>query len=442
MIEKLIILFSEALSRHKFRTKAMNRIIRICLLILYTIRGLLEHGTGVRCAALTFYTLISIVPILAVIFAIVKGFGLLETLIESLYGIFPHQPEIIDTIIDFADKALANTHSGIVAAVGVGMLFWAVIRVFNSIESAFNHIWEVKYSRSIVSKYPVYITIVVFLPLLWAGISGVSTLIINNIDLNSQTLYWLSKGVSLLSVWLAFALLYYAIPNTSVKFGKALVAGILAGTVFLCFQWGYVYLQKMMTSYNAIYGSFAALPLFLWWVQYSWTILLFGGEFSFAYQNMDKFTEESEYMRIDYDSRRKIAIAAMTFIVWRFADGKGAVKISEIRKKLDLPTRIVNSVLAMLVDARQIIELQPKDNKDEACYIPVQDSSNFTVHSVMEALDRAGSKRLDELDVNELVAISDSEWEKLKEWTRSSDGNRRIMDLAMENRHLLSHDNE
>lgn len=442
MIEKLIIFFSDALSRHKFRTKMMNRVIRLCLLILYTIRGLLEHGTGVRCAALTFYTLISIVPILAVIFAIVKGFGLLDTLIESLYGLLPHQPELVDYVVDFADKALANTHSGIVAAVGVGMLFWAVIRVFNSIESAFNHIWEVKYSRSIVSKYPVYITIVVFLPLLWAGISGVSTLIIDNIDMDSQTLFWLSKAVSLISVWLAFALLYYAIPNTKVEFGKAFVAALLAGTVFLCFQWGYVYLQKMMTSYNAIYGSFAALPLFLWWVQYSWTILLFGGEFSFAYQNMDKFTEESEYMRIDYDSRRKIAIAAMTFVVWRFADGKGAVKVSEIRRKLDLPTRIVNSVLGMLVEARQLIELPPKENKDEACYIPVQDSSNFTVHSVMEALDKAGSKRLDQLEINDLVTLSDSEWENLKEIIRSSDGNRRIMDLARENEHLLSHDSE
>lgn len=424
------------LSRPEFKSRMTRPGVRILLLVLYTWRGMSGHHTGVRCAALTFYTLISIVPILAVIFAVVKGFGMLEPLIESLYGLLPHQPEFVDYVVDFANRALANTHSGVVAAVGIAMLFVSVAGVFNSIENAFNHIWEVKSSRSI-SKYPVYITIVVVLPLLWAGVSGISTLFVDAFRIDSQTLGWLSKAVSLVAVWLAFALLYYTIPNTSVRFSKALVAALVAGTAFLAFQWGYVYLQKMMTSYNAIYGSFAALPLFLLWVRYSWTILLFGAEFSFAYQNMDRFTEESEYMRIDFDSRCKIAVAAMTFVVWRFADGRGAVRISEIKRTLDLPTRIVNSVVGMLVDARQLVELPPREKTEEACYLPARDSGSFTVFSVMESLTKVGTKRLGELDVNELIACSASEWERLKEFSRTSADNRTLMTLARENERLF-----
>lgn len=419
-----------------------NRAVRFILLLLYTIRGLKAHKTGVRCAALTFYTLISIVPILAIVFAIVKGFGLMGEVLGTIDQVFAHQHEIINYITDFAEKALANTNSGIVAAVGVVVLFWSVIRVFNSVESAFNHIWEVKSSRRIVSKYPVYITIVVFLPLLWAGISSCSSFLLDRIELSPAALGILSRVTSLLSIWMVFTVLYYAIPNTRVKLDKAFVAAVIAGTLFMLFQWGYVYIQRITTSYNAIYGSFAALPLFLLWVRYSWTIILFGGEFSFAYQNMEKFTEESTCMSFDPESRRKIAIAAMTFIVWRFAKGGGAVKISEIRSQLNLPARIVNTVLGMLAESGQVIELPPKENREDTCYIPAQDSSNFTIQSIAEALDRTGSAHLNELELNELVAYAGSEYEKLKQSSRRSECNRRIVDMAMDNEQMLTQDNE
>ena len=431
MIRELIIFFTDTLFRKKFKAEWMNRAARQYRLFFYTARGLQEHGTVIRCAALTFYTLISIVPILAVVFAIVKGFGLLETIIDTLYGLFPQTPELIDYIVDFADKALANTHSGVVAAVGVIMLFWAVIRVFGSIESAFNNIWEVGSSRSIVSKYPVYITLVVALPVLWAGVSGTAAYLREMFCFDSLALDILSRGVSLVVVWAAFALLYFVIPNTTVRFASALPAGIVAGTVFMLFQWGYVYLQQMMTSYNAIYGSFAALPLFLLWVQYSWTILLFGGELSFAYQNIDKFDEERESMRIDYDSRRKIALAAMTVIVGRFIEGSGAVSIGEIRRRLDLPTRIVNSVLGLLVEAGELIVLPPEKKNEEACFVPSRDPASFTVMGVLEAVDGVGAN-LRELDAEGVVKRLDNEWERLKADSRHSVHNRRIADIAAE----------
>ena len=143
--------------------------VRQYKLLFYTARGLDEHDTLVRSAALTFYTLISVVPIVAVIFAVVKGFGLAEGLVQELYGLFPRNPEIVDYLVSFADNALARTRGGVVATVALVMLFWSVIRVFGSIESAFNNIWEVKVERSITRQWTDYIAVVVITPILWVS---------------------------------------------------------------------------------------------------------------------------------------------------------------------------------------------------------------------------------------------------------------------------------
>ncbi len=144
----------------EWRNPVVRWLVQQYRLLFYTARGLLEHGTIVRSAALTFYTLMSLVPILAVVFAVVKGFGLADGLIENLYGLFPRNPDIVDYIVNFAENALARTQGGVVAAVALVMLFWAVIRVFGSIESAFNNIWEVKVERSITRQWTDYIAVV------------------------------------------------------------------------------------------------------------------------------------------------------------------------------------------------------------------------------------------------------------------------------------------
>ena len=306
-------------------------------LLFYTARGLLEHGTIVRSAALTFYTLMSLVPIVAVVFAIVKGFGLAEGLTENLYALFPQNPEIIDYLVGFAENALARTQGGVVAAVALVTLFWAVIRVFGSIESAFNNI-----------------AVVMIVPILWIVANAVGKYAQDLVGFDDSWYFeLLSRLASMIVIWVMFTFLYIIIPNAKVRFGSALMAGIVAGTIFLLFQWGYVYVQRWMTSYNAIYGSFAALPLFLIWMQTSWEILLFGGELSFAYQNIARFGEERESLLISYDQRRKVLLAVMLTVVRNFRDKGGAMPADEIRARLGLPTRIVNDVLFQLVQAGQ-----------------------------------------------------------------------------------------
>ena len=431
-LRQLFTYFTDTIFRQdvsEWRNPVVRWLVQQYRLLFYTARGLVEHGTLVRSAALTFYTLMSLVPILAVVFAVVKGFGLTDGLVENLYGIFPRHPETIDYIVGFAENALARTQGGVVAAVGLVMLFWAVIRVFGSIESAFNNIWEVKVARSIARQWTDYIAVVMIVPVLWILANAVGNYIEQVLGLYDKWYFTtLSRLASMVVIWTMFTLLYLIIPNARVRFQSALMAGIVAGTIFLLFQWGYVYVQRWMTSYNAVYGSFAALPLFLIWMQTSWEILLFGGELSFAYQNISRFAEERESLRISYDQRRKVLLAVMILVARNFRDHGGTLSTDTIRERLGLPTRIVNDVLFQLVQAGQLIAVRSGDGERDVAFTPAHDLASTTVYGILEAVERTGQATLDLGQTPELARMN-QEVESLKEEVRHSSNNARLSDL-------------
>lgn len=430
-IQNLLTYFTDTIFErdlNKWRNPFVRWLVQQYRLLFYTARGLVEHGTIVQSSALTFYTLMSIVPIIAVIFAVVKGFGLADGLIENLYSLFPRNPDIVDYLIDFAENALARTQGGVVAAVALVMLFWAVIRVFGSVENAFNNIWEVKITRSVTRQYTDYIAVMMIVPVLWVVANALGNYAEELLGFRDTWFYsGLSHLASMVVIWIMFTLLYIIIPNTKVRFGSALMAGIVAGTLFVLFQWGYVYLQRWMTSYNAIYGSFAALPLLLIWLQTSWQILLFGGELSFAYQNIARFGEERESLLVSYDQRRKVLLAVMLIVVRHFHTKGGALSADAIREQLDLPTRIVNDVLYQLTQAGQLIEVRTGEDEREAAYTPARDINTLTVYGVLEAVERSGGDFTFAPGV-ELTRI-DHELELLKESARTSHDNVRLIDM-------------
>lgn len=418
------------LDENRWRNPFMRWLVRQYRLIFYLVRGLLGHGTMVRSASLTFYTLMSIVPMLALVFAVVKGFGLADGLVENLYAVFPQQPETVDYIVRFAENALARTQGGVVAAVGLVMLFWAVFRVFGSIESAFNNIWEVKVRRNIVRQWADYIAVVMIVPVLWILANAVGDYLEELLDPYSHWIFrTLSRLASMAIIWAMFTLLYLIIPNARVRLRSALMAGIVAGTLFLLFQWGYVYIQRWMTSYNAIYGSFAALPLFLIWMQLSWQILLVGGELSFTYQNIARFAEERESLRVSYDQRRKIILAVMVLVARHFRDQGGCLSADEIREELGLPTRIVNDILFQLVQAKLLlIVLRGERDDRDIGYAPGHDIWSLTVYGILETVEQVGSKTID-MNRNAELERMDTELENLKEDARRSPANTRLTDL-------------
>ena len=397
-ISEIFTYFTDTIFRrdiNEWRNPVIRWLVQQYRLLFYTARGLLEHGTIVRSAALTFYTLMSLVPIVAVVFAVVKGFGLADGLIDNLYALFPQNPEIIDYVVGFAEKALARTQGGVVAAVALVMLFWAIIRVFGSIESAFNNIWEVKVERSVTRQYTDYIAVVMIVPVLWVVANAVGNYTQQLLGFDGSWYFdLLSRFASMFIIWVMFTILYIIIPNTKVKFKSALMAGIVAGTLFLLFQWGYIYIQRWMTSYNAIYGSFAALPLLLIWLQTSWQILL----------------------------------AVMLSVVRHFREKGGATPADVIRARLGLPTRIVNDVLYQLVQAGQLIAVPSGDGEREVAFAPAHDTGTLTVYGVLEAVEASGQTTVDLARNAELTRI-DRELENLKETARKSQDNVRLVDL-------------
>lgn len=357
-------------------------------LVIYTLEGLLAHGTMDMGAALTFYTLVSIVPVLALAFAVVKGFGLAESLVQNLYSLLPQMPEVVDYMVSFANNTLARTNGGVMATIGLLTLLWAVVNLFESIEANFNKIWEVKSSRNLVRKYSDYITVVIIAPLLWIVATSVGTYTRDMLGI--EGVWWLnmaSKLFSLMLVWAMFTVIYIVLPNTKVRLRAAIMAAVFAGTGFYLFQTLFIFLMKWMTSYSAIYGSFAALPLFLLWMQYSWKILLMGCELSFALQNEKRYDEERELPVISHDDTQKFIIAIVCHIARSFVRGEGAVPLIAVRERLGIPSRIASKLILILVDAGILNEVKCEQKDYDVAYAPAKDVNSLRVCDILEAVE-------------------------------------------------------
>ena len=415
------------------RIPGLGWTVRPLKLIIYTLEGLMAHGTMDMSAALTFYTLISLVPVLALVFAVVKSFGLAESLVENLYSLLPQMPEVVDYVVDFATKALARTRGGLMATVSLVTLFWAVIRMFESIEANFNKIWEVKSTRNLVRKYSDYITVVIIAPLLWIVATSIGSYAREMLGVDGSV--WLqvgSKVLSLLVVCAMFTLIYMVIPNCKVRLHSATLAGLMAGTCFFLFQALYVYLIKWMTSYNAIYGSFAALPLFMLWMQNSWSILLIGCELSFAIQNEKRFDEERTLPSLSHDVGRKLMLATVAYVARSFRRGEGAVPMIAIREQLSLPTRTVSKLISTLVAAEVLNEVRCDEEEYDVAYAPARDVTTLRVSDVLEAIDNYADGATEPMCHSVEARRAEECVEALKLALREADSNELVINLINE----------
>ncbi len=254
-------------------------------LIYYTLRGMNHHRTFVESAALTLYTMFALVPLLALTLIILSTIGLLKPMITSLYATFEDWDILIDKVLQTAENAADNLPNGILAIIGIFTLLGALFTVFSRVEESFNHIWGIRHGRRFVHRYLAYLIIAIIVPTMW----GVATSVAYNAfawiglahNVNQVLAALMSVGIAAL----ATTLLYKYLPYTTVEWRHALRAGIVAGVMLALWQWGYVHAQGYMTSYNAIYGSFAAIPLFIVWLQMSWHIILFGCELCYVWQH-------------------------------------------------------------------------------------------------------------------------------------------------------------
>ncbi len=417
--------------------KSKSILYRQLRIILLAYRGFKEDRVGLRASALTYYTMLSIVPVLALIFGIARGFGI-ETLIrEQLMKNFEGQRDVMVWLLDFANRMLEITRGGWVAGIGLLILFWSVIQVLGNIERAFNQIWQVPKSRSYIRKLSDYIAILLFAPLLMI-LSGSFTVVItariNEIVQGNSILGYIGPALIFLirlapyvMMWLLFMLLYLVMPNTRVKFGSALLAGIVAGTLFQVVQWAYVTFQVGVSRYNAIYGSFAAIPLFMIWVHLSWLIVLFGAELSFAYQNVRQYEFEADAENISLTLYRRILLLVMARLVKNFEEGGKPLTSDRLSEELKLPIRLVRRILNELGEAGLILEAVTDDPRQRG-YLPSLDIHRITVSYVLEQWKERGSHHLRLPDTDEYHHLEEI-LDKYDEAARTSGGNILLKDL-------------
>ena len=384
--------------------------------VVLAVRGFINQELQTKASALTFSTVLSIVPLLAVILGIAKGFGFQETVRQELLGYFPGQGVELNKAFEYVERYLAEAQGGVIIGIGMALLFYTVINLISSIEDTFNDIWQIQKSRQWYRKITDYLALFILLPVLMTLSSGFTIFMstIQSTYLSNYVLLTPIVGVVLnvapyIITIMAFTALYISLPNTKVKFANGLVAGVLAGCAFQFFQFIYISGQIWVSKYNAIYGSFAALPLLLLWLQLSWLICLFGAELSYALQNVKKFSFDRDSKNISRRYKDFLTLLIASLIIKRFERGEKPFTADEISVQYCIPIRITTQILYHLTELKIIIEVKYGEDDRVIFYQPALDINKITVSFLLSKMDEYGSENF-KIDTKGLV---NHEWETL-----------------------------
>ena len=367
--------------------------------LIMTVRNAMELQLNVRAASLTYRTLLSLVPGLAVLFAVSRGFGLQNIIQSQLFSYFPGQQEVLIQVTEFIDNSLQHAQGGVFAGIGVIILFYTVFILFSDIENNFNTIWQLSKGRSIQRKISDYFALIIIMPVFLILNSGLSLMI------SSSTVYFdafsyilnplVTQVLNILPFFITIivlTLLYKFMPNTKVKFMSAFTAAIVAGTAYQLFQIVYISGQLWITKYNAIYGSFAALPLLLLWLQLSWNIVLMGVQLSFSLQNIRKFYFEKETKNISRRYNDFFTILITSLIAKRFATEKLPLTADEISEKHAIPIRLTNQIIELLQELQIITPTPWVEDEEIMAFQPAFDINLMSVNLLMDKIDTYGSE--------------------------------------------------
>ena len=411
--------------------------LRQLRVIILAFRGFKEDKLQLRASALTLYSLLAIVPVLAMVFAFAKGFGFDALIEDQLLTRFPGQQEVLVAASGFAKTLLAKTKGGLIAGIGIIVLYWAVIKVLGHIEESFNDIWNISKARSLWRKFSDYLTIMLICPVLVILSSSATvfiktqiTLIVDRIALLgffSPLIYVSFKLIPYVLIWLLFTFIYMMMPNTKVRVSSGLLAGIVAGTIYQALQMVYINFQFLLSKSNAIYGSFAALPLFLIWLQASWLIVLFGAEIAFAHQNNETFEFEQATRQISFSLKKRLALQIAHLLVTNFAKAEKPFTAHQVSAAIEIPLRLVQMTLLDLVAAKIVSETD-SDTEEEPAYQPALDINRITIGYVMNALERIGDDQLPSPHTSETDAITLA-MAKIEKAIESHPDNRLLKDI-------------
>ncbi len=396
------------------RSKAF--FIRALKILLLAIRGYQRDQCVMRASALTFYSVLSVVPVIALFFGIAKGFGFDKKLQAQLLVKFSGQTDVLLKVFEFSNSMLQKTKGGVIAGIGIALLFWSVVKVLGHIEDSFNTIWKVEKPRTIARKCTDYLSLAIVCPIIFIMSSSLTVTMVSQLKsiagelsqwgLPSAPILVLLNTIPFVLIWVLFAFIFIYMPNTRVRLKAGFVAAVAAGTAYQATQWAYISFQVGVAKANAIYGSFAALPLFLMWLQLSWLIILMGSEISFAVQNVDThgFHEGSE--NVSPHHKKILSLLVARLVLQNFSAGEKPLTTSRIVSALDMPSLLVHRILADFSAAGFFSEVKT-ERDEEAAYQPARDIRGITVKTVLDALEQSGSVDLPFTTTSDFRTISD-----------------------------------
>ncbi len=441
-IDKLSVFFRKTLWRMDMTTLPLWKasIFNAIKIVLAVGRDIIEGQLNFRAMSLVYTTLLSLVPLLAVSFSVLKGFGVHNQIEPALLNLLAplgdKGVEITNKIIEFVD----NIKVGVMGAVGLGLLFYTVVALMQKIESAFNYTWHVHKNRPFSQRFSTYLSVVIVGPVLVFSALGITATVmshsvvqqISEIQPLGELIKIASRLVPYILIILAFTFVYSFIPNTRVKIKPALIGAFVAGILWQSTHWGFATFVVSSTKYTAIYSAFATLILFMIWLYLVWLILLIGSSIAFYCQNPTFLTIDRHKLHLSARMREQLGLRIMQLIGKNYYDRKHRWSAAALAEKLNIPMDLVSQVL----DALENHGLLTQSCDDEPVYLPAIPLDSTLVIEVLEAVRSAGEeghllspKRLPEQPViNDIL-------EKVESCKKSIFADYTLKDLAMEKQH-------
>lgn len=388
--------------------------------IVLVVRGFGSKNLNDKAKALTYSLIFAIVPILAMIFGVAKGFGVADVIEKQLNQSFLGETNMVPTIMAMVDRYLETAQDGLFIGIGLLILLWAVYSFFQSVETAFNQIWNVQKSRSILRQVTTYIAILVLIPVLIVCSAGINIFVHSTVESigHIEVLhdFFHTSGAKLLQFvmcWLLFTLMYIAIPNTKVRFKSALIPGILMGTLFQLLQMLSVYLIAMLSRTSIVYGAFATIPILMTWLQYTSLLILMGAEMSYAIQNNEEFEYEHDLNKMSRRYKDFIMVYLLAVIIKRFEADEAPLTAHELAIRDRLPIRLVNQLLSRMVETGILREVYV-ENEEEKTFQPALDTHKISVGLVFDRIESQGTEEFLKSPSPEMLAFWES-YLKLKD---------------------------
>jgi membrane protein len=373
-----------------------------------------------KASALSFYTLLSLVPVLAVAFGIAKGFGFEKLLEEQILETFYQQQTFAEKLIEFARSTLEQAHGSLIAGVGVLFLFWSALGILGNLEKALNSIWKVSGMRSLPKRFIDYLPILIFVPIFIVMSSSVTFFLIRKlVALSTGTgsyehlkplIFSFYYALLILITWAFFTFMYTYLPNKYIPWRSCAIAAFLAACAFQLTQWAYIHLQIYLTKYNAIYGSFAAVPLFLLWLQVSWLIVLAGAEIAYdhAMYAWPKLTKSSRVLA----SEQEMLALTCALCCKHFYERKPLDGAAELASELNISQALAEKCVRRCVDAQLIVEAVGREGQVQL--FPATDPESLFLSDLFYAADgdRMRSYEIDPIPLHQRIREDLEKWER------------------------------